>query len=61
MPQIRGRDQEEFIAFAKEKGIEIKPDTVKASDLKPTQIDNKPKKARQIVREMIETRRLTVS
>ena len=61
MPQIAGKDHGEFEEFAKSKGVELKPETVKASTLLPTQREYNPKNAAGIPAEKIASKRLMVS
>jgi N12 class adenine-specific DNA methylase/adenine-specific DNA methylase len=53
MPQITRDDQAEFQEFAKSQGVEIKPETVAASKLKPTQTQYNPTQAAQLPEEAL--------
>lgn len=60
MPQISGDDFTEFKNFAKEKGVEIKPEQVQAKTLKPTQRSYNPEHSASLPEEALD-KPLTVS
>lgn len=60
MPQISGDDFTEFKDFAKEKGVEIKPEQVQAKTLKPTQRSYNPEHSASLPEDALD-KPLTVS